>query len=143
MARAFIEEFAKDTSEPPGLSASCIAAMQRHPWSGNVRELQNRVQRALLMCEGDNLSPQDMQLGGTSENAETTPGSSSSEGAKPSASGIDSSSFDRAERETLEQALQHANYVISVAAKSLGVSRQALYRRMQRLGISLKRDLGD
>jgi len=129
LARAFVQAFSKEQGKPaPALSESCVAALQKHPWSGNVRELQNRVRRALLTFEGDALDEGDLGLDQVSDDSTT-------------AAETNEMPLEQAEREVIQAALKDANFNVSGAAKALGVSRQALYRRMRRLGVQLKRDL--
>jgi DNA-binding NtrC family response regulator len=99
---------------PPGkrLGADARAALVRHRWPGNVRELRNALQRAALLAAGAELTAADLGL--ESEPAPADP------------------ELDRA---TIELALTRAGGVVSQAASELGLSRQALYRRMERLGI--------
>ncbi len=98
------------------LDPSAMTALLNHLWPGNVRELKNVMQRASLLAKGEALSANDLGLpapGGATTGADIEP-----------------------DKETIEQALARATGVISQAAAELGLSRQALYRRMERLGIS-------
>jgi DNA-binding NtrC family response regulator len=108
---------------PPGkrLGADARAALVRHRWPGNVRELRNVMQRAGLLAAGAELTPADLGLSDEPASA-------------PAADG-------ELDRETIEAALARAGGVVSQAAVELGLSRQALYRRMERLGIG-RRDPG-
>jgi DNA-binding NtrC family response regulator len=101
---------------PPGkrLSAEAGAALVRHRWPGNVRELRNAMQRAQLLASGEAITAAELGL-----EAEPPP--------PPVEIELD--------RETIEEALARAGGVVSQAAAELGLSRQALYRRMERLGI--------
>jgi DNA-binding NtrC family response regulator len=96
------------------LHPSAEAALQAHAWPGNVRELKNVMARANLLAQGELIKPADLGLpvpaGGTQE-------------AEP-------------DRDAIVQALARAGGVIAQAAGELGLSRQALYRRMERLGIA-------
>ena len=115
------------------LSEEGALALEQHEWPGNVRELENRIQRALLVSEGGRISPRDLGLDGA-------PGSASSRVTslpRPSADPERAPSAE--ERQEVETALVRAHGVVSRAAAELGVSRQALYRRMERLGIELER----
>jgi DNA-binding NtrC family response regulator len=119
---------------PLVLSDEALEALEHHDWSGNVRELDNRIQRAALVCEGGSIRSQDLGLedhapGG--ESAEASPARSS----PPPTSGT----LSDVEREAIELALGKAQGVVSRAANELGLSRQALYRRMERLGIGIER----
>ena len=100
------------------LSEAARAALQRHAWPGNVRELKNTMQRASLLSAGAVIDVADLGLPA----AAVASGPASAD-AEPS-------------REDIEQALARAHGVLAQAAADLGLSRQALYRRMDRLGIA-------
>ena len=101
------------------LGPEARAALQRYRWPGNVRELRNVMQRAGLLAATVEITPADLGL------ADDTP--------PPPEVELD--------RDTIERALARANGVVTQAAAELGLSRQALYRRMERLGIA-RRDPG-
>jgi DNA-binding NtrC family response regulator len=103
-------------------------ALLEHDWPGNVRELENRIQRAVLLARSSEIEPEDLDLGNGAR-AVSEPGRSPS----PTKSGADP------ETQEISAALEDANGVVAHAAKRLGLSRQALYRRMQRLGIDVER----
>lgn len=109
-----LAEAFRDGDKPFGESAR--NALLRHPWPGNVRELRNVVQRAALLAQGERIEAADLNL-------PKPPAPKHANGIEP----------DRAE---IEAALQRANGVIAQAAAELGLSRQALYRRMERHGIA-------
>lgn len=98
---------------PPGRSFSADAerALIAYPWPGNVRELRNHVQRAMLLATGDMIEAGDLDL--------PRVGSTNTE---PDAADI-------------EAALAKHKGVIANAARELGMSRQALYRRMEKFGL--------
>jgi DNA-binding NtrC family response regulator len=110
---------------PPGkrLGAEARAALVRHRWPGNVRELRNALQRAGLLASGEEITPADLGL---------------ADEPAPVVSAPPDSELDRP---TIEAALARAGGIVSQAAGELGLSRQALYRRMERLGIP-RRDPG-
>ena len=93
------------------------SALAGHAWPGNVRELKNAIQRAALLCQGGVIGARDLGLaaarGGSGRIAAD---------AEP-------------DREAIVAALKDARGVISQAATELGLSRQALYRRMDKLGV--------
>jgi DNA-binding NtrC family response regulator len=97
------------------LSTDALDALARHPWPGNVRELQNTIRRACLLASGKTITAASLALPTVA--------------AQPTA---EDSSLDRG---TIEQALQRAQGVVAQAARELGLSRQALYRRMEKLGL--------
>ena len=97
------------------LSAAAASALQRHPWPGNVRELRNVIQRAQLLATGPRIEVADLGL--------------------PRAPAVRSGPVREPERGQIEAALQRAGGVIAQAAADLGMSRKALYRRMERHGL--------
>jgi DNA-binding NtrC family response regulator len=96
------------------LSSAAEEALLRYPWPGNVRELQNAIRRAVLLSAETLIGAPALNL-------------PAGAGAAPEEPGLD--------RESVEQALQRARGVIAHAARDLGLSRQALYRRMEKLGL--------
>jgi DNA-binding NtrC family response regulator len=125
LAESFLaESAAAGPRTPPRLGAEARRALVEHDWPGNVRELRNRIQRAVLLARGQEIEPADLGLGG----------------AAPRGPGPQSGSSDEAaERQRIEAVLIEAGGVVSRAAETMGLSRQALYRRMERLGIVLER----
>ena len=95
------------------LHPSAEAALLAHPWPGNVRELKNVIARANLLSGGDTVTVADLGL--------------------PAAS-LPAQDLDP-DRDAIVGALARAGGVVAQAANELGLSRQALYRRMERLGI--------
>jgi len=118
--------------EAPTLSADARQAILDHEWPGNVRELENRIQRAVLVRRGKEITQEDLGLSAAARasSAPTTP---------TTPANAELTAEDQRERAELERALVDARGVVSRAAALLGVSRQALYRRMERLGIELER----
>ena len=98
------------------LSEPARSVLLRHAWPGNVRELKNTMQRASLLAAGPVIGIADLGL---------TPSPAATPASDP-----------EPDRESIERALTKAGGVLSQAAAELGLSRQALYRRMDRLGIS-------
>ena len=95
------------------LTVDAERALARYPWPGNVRELQNAIRRACL------LSP-ERAIGAAALNLPPAPGPSEE---------------PPLDRPIVEQALARAQGVVAHAARDLGLSRQALYRRMEKLGL--------
>ncbi len=93
-------------------------ALLGYSWPGNVRELKNAIERAALLAGGQPITPELLNL---PQHA----------AAAPAARNLDEPS-----REAVESALHKADGVVSRAAQSLGLSRQALYRRMERYGLA-------
>jgi DNA-binding NtrC family response regulator len=102
-------------------------ALVEHEWPGNVRELENRVHRATLVSISEEISPADLGLAGEGELP------------KPESSSKPMAADEIAEHKQVLRALSRAQGVVAHAASLLGISRQALYRKMERLGIELER----
>lgn len=124
----------------PSFTPACLVALTSHEWPGNVRELQNRVQRALLIADGVAIEVEHLGLQAKAQPSSLPPVVPPPGATPPSRSAL--SPLEHAERETIEKALNDSGYVVSKAAGLLGLSRQALYRRMQRLGLKVKREVG-
>ncbi len=94
------------------LAADACAALRRYAWPGNVRELKNVLSRATLLAAGPELTAADLGLRGAELGA-----------------------ADEPDKRQIEDALARSKGVIAQVASELGLSRQALYRRMEKLGI--------
>ena len=120
LAAFFLRRYAKRYRKPlTGFSEAALQALLTHPWPGNVRELDHALERAVLLARGDVLAPEDLGL------------RTAADGAPP----IERLTLDEAERLLIQRALDRHGGNVSEAAKSLGVSRSALYRRLERYGI--------
>lgn len=102
------------------LTDEAKSALLAHGWPGNVRELQNRLQRAQIVARDERLTPTDLGLDSTT-------------GDDPSPA------QDATERQALQDLLRRHAGSVSRAAGALGLSRQALYRRMEKHGVALER----
>ena len=96
------------------LGEAAREALLSHAWPGNVRELKNTMERCALLCAGRAITPIDLGLVATHVGARN---------------------LDEPSRESVLAALASADGVVARAAHSLGLSRQALYRRMERYGL--------
>jgi DNA-binding NtrC family response regulator len=105
------------------LAENVATALMQYEWPGNVRELQNRIQRATLVCRDRIVTVADLALPAAGLE-------------QPAPAGMRAAD---PERNDIELALVNAGGVVAKAAARLGMSRQALYRRMERLGIVLER----
>jgi DNA-binding NtrC family response regulator len=118
----------------PAISEEARNALLGHDWPGNVRELENRVKRALLVHKDAALRSDDLGLG-----AGNRPSAAPRLGPEVAAEPERTDRSTDPELAELQAALVEARGVVSRAAAQLGISRQALYRRMERLGIELER----
>jgi DNA-binding NtrC family response regulator len=121
LATYFLSEYAARYRKPlSGFDDAAGAAMQMHSWPGNVRELQHAVERSVLMARSGVITSDDLGLRAPS------PGT---------ATDLAGMTLDDAEKFLIQQALaRHSGNVVQ-AAESLGMSRSALYRRIQQHGI--------
>jgi len=129
------ERFLRDLSPSPTgavwrLDAEARERLVRHPWPGNVRELENTLRRAVLVAPGDNLRAEDLGFG-------AAPAGSAAVLSAENAG----NDLLLAERVRIERALEEAEGIVAKAAESLGLSRQALYRKMEKHGLTVERRL--
>ena len=98
-----------------GFSDEAMTTLVQHLWPGNVRELEHAIERAVLMARGSRVEVEDLAL-------------------RPRGQGAiaDDLTLDEAERLLIEKALEKSQGNVSRAADALGLSRSALYRRLQR-----------
>ena len=136
LANHFLEVAARaQGAAAPRLSEQAEQCLLGHEWPGNVRELENRAKRAFLLHSGETISGEDLGLEAGAQPSVPTP---RAQPADASGAGVDPKSRDP-EHAEIEAALLEARGMVSRAAAQLGISRQALYRRMERLGIELER----
>ncbi|WP_457312457.1 sigma-54-dependent transcriptional regulator [Sphingomonas sp. UYAg733] len=135
----FLHHYAKRYNRPaPTLTPAARAALTAHDWPGNVRALRHAIERAVILAGDAPLEPEDFPLGSpvapaTSYAAPQTELRLAPEAAvAPVATDLN---LDRVERQLVEQALKKHAYNISSAASELGLSRAALYRRMEKHGL--------
>jgi DNA-binding NtrC family response regulator len=122
------------------LSDDAAAALLAHDWPGNVRELRNSIERAKLLAREQLVKAADLNLPASSRAAaDSEPGR---RGGEPfsvrggeSSPGRGDRDAEQPSRELIEASLREAGGNISRAAHSLGLSRQALYRRMERFNL--------
>ena len=113
--------------KPPSLSDAAMETLTRYPFPGNVRELENILERALTLCNGQEIAIQDLRLSG----------GNAGEDRQAAFSGQESLDdyLERIERSAIEQALSQANQNKTAAAKLLGISFRALRYKLEKLGI--------
>jgi two-component system, NtrC family, response regulator PilR len=113
--------------KPPGLAPDAIEMLKQYPFAGNVRELENILERALTLCNGTEITAQDLQLRTAAPDTddETVMGGKES---------LDDY-LERIERSTIEKALAQTQQNKTAAAKLLGISFRALRYKLEKLGI--------
>ena len=115
----------------PILAASALAALTHYDYPGNVRELENILERAMTLCDGKEITPEDLQL-------VEMPDSALAEGAS-APQGHNGESLDeymaRVEEVAIRNALERTNQNKTAAAKVLGITFRALRYKLEKLGI--------
>jgi DNA-binding NtrC family response regulator len=115
--RLHAQRYRKDL---PGFHADALRALAGHSWPGNVRELDHAVERAVLMARGNEVREADLGLKGSGSDAPRQ---------------LDDMSLEEVEAFLIKKALARHGGSVSRAAEALGLSRSALYRRLQRYGL--------
>lgn len=116
------------------LGASAKQKLLKHTWPGNVRELQHCIERAIVLGDKTELAAEDIRL----EDSVVALGSSSSDSSSSSSSGsikVDSLNLQTLEREAIKRAISLSNGNLTQAAELLGITRFALYRKIDKLGV--------
>lgn len=112
--------------EMPKLSADAEAWLSGRPWPGNIRELKNQVERTMLISGKDFLTAQDFidcaAMGMASPGNDATPS-------------VSSGTLEEMEHARIESALRRHEGNVSKAAAELGLTRQSLYRKMEKFGL--------
>lgn len=120
LATLFLERFARKYHRSlTGLSDDAIDALKEYRWSGNIRELQNCIEKAVILSDGTILTEKDLQLERSGRPAVTT---------------IRAVSESEEER-LIRDAMDRTGGNISAAAKMLGVSRPTLYSKLKKYGL--------
>ncbi|MEL1244757.1 sigma-54 dependent transcriptional regulator [Flavobacterium sp. DGU11] len=92
-----------------------LSQIEKHAWNGNIREMENRIERAVILCENNTITAADLDLSHITSTIQN-----------------DDVQLSDIEKTTIEKVLQKHNYNISKSAEELGLSRAALYRRMEK-----------
>jgi DNA-binding NtrC family response regulator len=119
LAQRFLARHAERHRRPvEGFTEPALSALRRYRWPGNVRELSHVVERAVLMAHAAALTPADLRIE-----------------AAPQATAVQPLTLDAIEKEAIVAALARHDGNVAEAADVLGVSRSALYRRMEKFGL--------
>ncbi len=122
LARIFLNRFSKENKNVfKGFSVSAVSAMEKHPWSGNVRELENKIKRAVILAEGAFIEPDDLELAGEVDDV-------------PVLSDL-RQIREQAERQAILRALALVNDNVTQAAVMLSVTRPTFYDLMKKYKI--------
>jgi len=148
IAEAILQEIALRTGMPSRvLTPEAVAALGRHSWPGNVRELRNVLERVCMLTDNRNLTVEDLAealpvsgLPDPAAPAAATPASASAAVTAPLPSPLPSydQAFAAFEHTLLQRALEESGQRAAEAAKRLGISRAAFYKKLARAGIRPK-----
>ena len=131
LAQLFLERFAQKYHRPlTGIAPDAAEILKAQPWSGNIRELQNCIEKAVILSEEKNLTAKDIQIDSSAFGLRMTSGSNGLS--------LDARSFchsERSEESLVREAMERAAGNISAAAKMLGVSRPTLYAKLKKYGL--------
>lgn len=124
LARHFLEKFAEQQQRKiNGFTSEAAEAIEGYNWPGNIREMENKIKRAVIMCEGKNVTPMDLAL------------------VTPSELFINLRHVrQEAERIAIKQALSLTDGNYSAAAKLLGITRPTLYDLVKKYDINIPAD---
>lgn len=120
LALHFLTRYASRYRRPiQGFEAPALQLMMQYSWPGNVRELEHTLERAVLMCRGNEIQRGDLGL----------------DMLRPQSQNLEELSLEAVEAILIRKALQRSQGNVSQAAETLGLSRGALYRRMEKYGL--------
>ena len=121
LAKHFLAQFAREMNpQVKGFAPGALAAIESWAWPGNIRELENRLKRAVIMADGKYISAEDLDLAAGEEEALPVNLKSARE---------------EADRRAIRKALAQTDNNISGAAKLLGISRPTLYDLLKHYGL--------
>ena len=140
LVRHFVQQLGRRLGKTVNaIPAETMSALTRYSWPGNIRELQNVIERAVILTNGPVLRVHTDELSASSQAA--TPASASNGGAGPFRQGL-RGALEESERQQILAALEKSNWVVAGAngaAARLGLKRSTLQSRMQKLGIRISR----
>ncbi len=120
LAVHFLSRYAKRyRRQVQGFEAAALQLLMQYSWPGNVRELEHTLERAVLMCRGSEIQRADLGL----------------DLLRPQMQSLEDLSLEAVESILIRKALQRSQGNVSQAAETLGLSRGALYRRMEKYGL--------
>ncbi len=122
LAEHFLHQYCRKYGKTPRkIAAPALKRLESYSWPGNVRELQHAIERAIIMSEAQVLRPEDFPLGGAPVSEDTQVS--------------DDVSLDDMEHQLISRVVKKHGGNVSKAARELGISRAALYRRMEKHGL--------
>ena len=142
LANYFIRTY-QTAGENYSLSSEALIKLQEYDWPGNIRELENVIQRALCFTSAGTLRPEDIQIGDSTAKASSKQATSAA--TEQTSTGKELSDYENfrqmqleQERKFLIQKIRECNGSVREAAQKLGLFRTALYNRLNHLGVDIK-----
>jgi DNA-binding NtrC family response regulator len=124
LASHFLKHYAAKYGKPVSkIGDGAMARMNKHPWPGNIRELQHSLERAVILSNSSVLQPEDFNL--TASGAKETDQSLN----------LDQYNLEEVEKLLIRKVLKKYNGNITQAASELGLTRSSLYRRLEKYGL--------
>ncbi|MEO6171748.1 MAG: sigma-54 dependent transcriptional regulator, partial [Arenimonas sp.] len=137
IATAVLQRLGEEWGEPaPPLAASALEALANYPFPGNVRELENILERAVALCEGSSIEAKDLQLPQIRENinvGNTLAAADKETAARKTQNSALPDALEKIERDTIQKALEACRYNKTKAAAHLGISFRALRYKLKKL----------
>ena len=134
LVATFVRRFSGELRKKvTGLEPAAEKLLQRHNWPGNIRELENAIERAVLLAEGDIITKADLRLG---EVSQTVSGSNVVSAVKIPPAGI---ALEEIERQAVVEALAMSNWVQKDAAELLSITPRVMNYKIKTLGIEMPR----
>lgn len=115
----YAEKYQKSVSK---INDGALTRMHKHPWPGNIRELQHAIERAVILSNGSVLQPEDFNF---------TPSSGKEDGQLA----LEQYNLEEVEKLLIRKVLKKYNGNITQAASELGLTRSSLYRRLEKYGL--------
>ena len=120
LAKALLQQLAQGQKKMLTFSRKAMEVMELHSWPGNIREMENRLRRAVIMAEGNQITPADLEIDGYCQ---------------PDASMGLTQAREAVERRMVERSLMRNKGNLTKCAEELKISRPTLYELIQKLGI--------
>ena len=125
LARFFLTKLAGDLKKPlTGIHPEAMALLVSYPWPGNVRQLQNAIERAVILTDGSEIRPEDLDLPRAEADSDHSNGNR-----------VRAMHLEEVERQAVLTALEKCGWVQSRAGELLGISRRAINYKIQKHGI--------
>jgi DNA-binding NtrC family response regulator len=131
IARHYAQSYSKKYGRPnKDFATTTLAGLKHYAWPGNIRALKHALERAVILSTHDQFELADFQLDNIPGDANTSAFATAGTAGQPAELNL-----ERLEKSTISQALRLHGYNISHAARDLGLTRAALYRRMEKHGL--------